>query len=141
MKKQCFKCGRILDIEEFYPHKQMKDGHLNKCKDCTRADSTRRLREHPDKVKEYEQKRSKTPERKALAAMYLKKYRAEHPDRTKMNTRVKRAIERGEIIKPNYCQICGKTCKPYAHHHDYNKPLDVIFVCQSCHKKIHCGTL
>ncbi len=68
MKKQCFKCGRILDIEEFYPHKQMKDGHLNKCKECTKHDAYVRSRTHPEKLKEYEIKRSKTEKRKNICA-------------------------------------------------------------------------
>lgn len=38
-KKQCFKCGGEKSINEFYVHRQMGDGHLNKCKNCTRKDS------------------------------------------------------------------------------------------------------
>lgn len=37
--KTCFKCGLQKEINCFYTHKQMKDGHLNKCSDCTKKDS------------------------------------------------------------------------------------------------------
>lgn len=36
--KRCFKCGLILPLTEFYTHPETGDGHLNKCKQCTRKD-------------------------------------------------------------------------------------------------------
>ena len=36
--KTCFKCNKEKELSDFYKHKQMGDGHLNKCKVCTRDD-------------------------------------------------------------------------------------------------------
>ena len=49
---------------------------------------------------------------------------------------VQRAIKKG-ILKRQPCVKCGKTKKIHGHHPDYSKPLKVIWLCVSCHKKEH----
>ena len=37
--KKCFKCGEVKELDLFYKHKGMVDGHLNKCIECTKKDT------------------------------------------------------------------------------------------------------
>lgn len=54
------------------------------------------------------------------------------------------AIEKGKVQRKNVCEICGASgkfsdgrTKIQAHHCDYNKPLEVMWLCQKCHHEWH----
>jgi hypothetical protein len=62
------------------------------------------------------------------------------------NYRVKRqarmmvfdAVQSGELVRPDVCEACD--CKHenmQAHHTDYGQPLNVMWVCPTCHARIH----
>lgn len=57
---------------------------------------------------------------------------------------VETALEQGALQRPDACEECGDSgtmrdgrSKIQAHHDDYNKPLDVRWLCQKCHHKWH----
>lgn len=60
-----------------------------------------------------------------------------NPVRYAANYAVQTALRRGEIVKPSSYERCPFTGKLDAHHPDYAKPLDVVWLCRSCHKKEH----
>lgn len=73
---------------------------------------------------------------------YMKKqraYRSRHPERYKARLAVLSALRNGALVRPATCR-CGKS-KPEAHHEDYNKPLEVTWLCKACHLKEHGGRL
>lgn len=47
------------------------------------------------------------------------------------------AIKNKIIIKPKNCEECNSTWRIEAHHEDYEKPLDINWLCQKCHNKKH----
>lgn len=57
-------------------------------------------------------------------------------EKTKAHGKVNYAIKCGGLIKPNTCSKCGIISKIYAHHNDYSMPLQVIWLCSICHKKM-----
>jgi hypothetical protein len=42
--KNCIICGMSKPLDDYYTHPNMGDGHLNKCKDCTKAQSKERVK-------------------------------------------------------------------------------------------------
>ena len=55
--------------------------------------------------------------------------------------KVLNARQRGELVPPDACSKCGEQPEHAylmeAHHEDYSKPLDVVWLCLSCHRKHH----
>jgi len=62
-----------------------------------------------------------------------KGYRLRNPDKYRAHQSVSKAIALGRLIRPNECSKCHRTCKPEAHHEDYSKSLEVIWLCRPCH--------
>lgn len=56
--------------------------------------------------------------------------------KTRAHGLVKKALASGELIRQP-CERCGATEWVEAHHEDYSKPLDVVWLCSSCHKQRH----
>ena len=133
--KECFKCKAVKPLEEFYKHSAMADGHVNKCKECNRRDVQENRKAKIDYYREYDRERAKLPERIKLNIEQTKKWRAEDKRRSVCHNAVARAIRAGELI-PQSCVRCGCE-KSVAHHEDYDKPLNVMWLCQPCHKQRH----
>lgn len=50
-----------------------------------------------------------------------------------------RAVRAGKLTRPDVCSRCGNTDDIQAHHKDYDAPLDVVWLCGTCHRATHAG--
>lgn len=56
------------------------------------------------------------------------------PPQKRAHNILNRAVKKGEIV-PQACEECGSTTNVDGHHDDYSKPLEVHWLCRSCHAK------
>lgn len=122
--KACFKCGNKKPMDDFYVHPRMKDGHLNKCKECTKLDVVRHRAHNLEKVKAYDRSRP-----------YRKSRTPRDPQKAKARWTFSNAKRDGKIAQQP-CQVCGSRIST-GHHHDYTKPLEVTWLCWEHHGKMH----
>jgi len=152
MGKQCFKCGETKPLTEFYAHSRMADGHLNKCKVCTKKDVADHREENKELIQAYDRERSKTEKRRLLNLMSSRQRASTEEGRKKIREGSKRSYERHKLkaatrvitaraiqtgkLKRQPCERCGAS-RTEAHHEDYLKPLEVTWLCRKCHGQRH----
>lgn len=146
---ECKFCKEYKEESEFYV------SNKNKCKQCIKkAVNQRRIREI-DKIREYDRNRPNAKERVAQNKERINRYKTENPDKHKKyneqkrnwskknkhkrnaHLKVSRALYNGIIKRPDTCDECNQLKKIEAHHEDYKKPLEVMWLCIECHNKRH----
>lgn len=100
------------------------------------------LLKHPERSTEYSRKyyeknRGSIVRNAAVQRRAAKKYREANPCKPKVWEIVRRAILKGVLTVPEFCQGCKTNAKLHAHHEDYSRPLDVKWLCRKCHGLRH----
>ena len=152
--KKCGRCGVLKSRSDFHKRQRSKDGLQSYCKVCDRDTSVRQR--NTEKRKEYAKQWVASESGKASNRTYLssatgmearrrraKKHRQKNPLKAAARLAVRRAVESGLLIRPNDCSRCGRA-PPYrrdgrsgiqAHHADYSRTLDVVWMCITCHRE------
>lgn len=127
-KKECFKCGARKPFTSFYKHPQMKDGRVNKCKECNKKDVHENRKSKIEYYRAYDRERGN---RQTIE--YRRRYQENNPIKRGASALVNKAIHNKLLKKPKSCESCGETTSLHGHHDDYSKPLEVTWLCPSCH--------
>lgn len=125
---QCRTCERGCAPEDFYV------SNKTQCKECVKDRVRERRRTNPA-VQAYDRERAKLPHRRDNARRIMQNWRKENPDGFRAHSAVSNALRDGKLAKEP-CVFCGGN-DVHAHHRDYAKPLDVIWLCPKCHHRLH----
>ncbi len=100
-------------------------------------------RKNPNYIKDYNRQYRKTAHGRKVNWKANKKWRNKNREKIRATDTLRYAIMKGTVKKPNACSICKSKEKMllHGHHPDYSKPLEVIWVCHKCHRKLHQGLL
>lgn len=142
---QCKSCERAKGANDFYA------SNLGRCKDCVKQSVRANREAKADYYRAYDRKRYRdSPERKQAArrsaqsaaglrskAKSTTRTRKEQPEKYRARNAVSNAIRDGKLERGTECYFCGCNERLQAHHEDYDHPLDVVWLCASCHGKLH----
>lgn len=145
----CKWCETHKAESEFYKSDIRQRGY-GKCKDCVRESVQKNRKDNIEYYQEFERSRANLPHRVKARYEYArteagkeagvrgnKKYRKRNPSIHQAHILVNKAIRNGELLKPQFCSKCNSDGNIHGHHCDYNKPLDVMWLCETCHADWH----
>jgi hypothetical protein len=118
--------------------------------DKRREQGKKSYNKHKDEIAKRRKIKRSTPEARKYNRERIKNWRQKNPDKFRKSVKkwqqthkikhnahqmVHRAIENGILKRSETCLECGKIGKTEGHHEDYNKPLEVVWLCRLCHAK------
>ncbi len=145
MAKYCPRCKKKLFSKHFYKCPSRHDGLRAYCKKCDiEKNDTSARREY---MKMYMRKRNgygikkkkskfKFSDRKEYQRKYSKLRRVKDKEKIACRQIFHTALRNGEVTKKP-CSICESEEFAEGHHIDYDKPLEVIWLCKKHHRKLH----
>ena len=145
----CRYCKTDKPIDEFYQSAIRKNG-TGDCKECIRSRVRANRAKNAGYYKQFDRDRANLPHRgqarkeyaqteqgKEVALNNNRAWRSRNPASYQAHSMVNNAVRDGKLVKPSECEICNDETALHGHHCDYNKPLDVMWLCDPCHKAWH----
>lgn len=145
-KKQIQEYKRKYRIENEEKIREYKKNYYLKNIIKIKAYKKKNMKNIKEKSKVYYEKNCDNLREKALKTRkrkqepnYNKKseYQKNYRKNNKIKTNSRHLALKIEIPKNQLCENCKKELATDRHHEDYNKPLEVKFLCRSCHYKLN----
>lgn len=150
--KICRNCSTEKQMTEYYAHPNSADGHMPICKECHKARVRQNRADRIDYYQQYDRDRAYDPDRVAARKDYWRRTKVDqklraaanenrrawvmrHSEKRLAHVIAGNAIRDGRLTKQP-CERCGEL-RVEAHHEDYNKPLEVTWLCKPCHMMRH----
>ncbi|KKM90366.1 hypothetical protein LCGC14_1239320 [marine sediment metagenome] len=137
MKKLlCSICRKEKTVKEFRKAKSRKSGRSSWCNPCAAQYNTSWRKRNLAKARQSGRNYAKRlhARLKKEGTPYYSEPRSRSEFKKKVKALVYNAIRRGDIVRPKSCQKCGKRgVRLDAHHEDYKKTMEVVFLCTACH--------
>jgi hypothetical protein len=142
--KECGGCHKVKGLDEFHNSSVNEDGKQARCKQC--QNEYRAERKAKKQIARPVGWKQKTADIVSYRREYHAKNRArmnelkrdwfqknKHRESVKNATRY--AIKTGKLVRQP-CVVCGEV-QVEAHHPDYSKPLEVVWLCRTHHLAAH----
>jgi hypothetical protein len=127
--------AKALGLKRYFTGKKCKHGHVAERKtmarDCVECIERYNKIGRSDEYKDYRRTYQKTEAYKISQKASKNKYMNATKSRSYYSKR------KGSIEIKSRCENCNSQNRIEAHHHDYNLPLDVEFLCKTCHENWH----
>ena len=138
-ERRCCRCRQTKPLGDFCRHRGNPLGRSYYCRGCALVHQRAYRRtvkgkiSHRRAVKKHNQRPEVRERRRQAGAKYAALHLREH----RATLKVDWAVTTGALVRPGVCSACGAKTKIVGHHKDYNKALDVIWLCDSCHSLLH----
>lgn len=137
-KKICKECRKAYSRANYYKIAEKLSVRRKEIRSKKKDELNQKARDRYWKNREsLLEKARKRPSYRKVDNEKANTYRLKNLDKARARQAVSRALKNGRLIKPFRCSLCNSEEKLDAHHADYERHLDVVWVCRTCHKKLH----
>ena len=130
--KVCTDCKTEKLYSEYAPDKRKIDGLQSACRECQNRNKRNYYRRNPEKKAEECARHYKKNKKEILRKQKIYNQRPEIRRKHNVRGAAYRALQNGVLIKQP-CEVCEEP-EVQMHHEDYNKPLEVKWLCKKHHK-------